>query len=95
MLRIDGLTYEEVLEDFKTHKDYLTLLLEQKVIGFSGLYLTEDQAADLMRHLYSGYSESGVDRAPSVAVYRNKDGDQVNDHSFREDLSVFDVANAN
>ena len=95
MLRIDGLTYEEILEDFKTHKDYLTLLLEEKVIGFSGLYLTEDEAADLMRHLYSGYSESGADRAPSVAVYRNKDGDQVSDNSFRRELSVFDVANAN
>jgi alpha-ketoglutarate-dependent taurine dioxygenase len=92
MLRYSGITYEEILKDSDT---YLDLLLTEKAIGFSGLYLEPDQIADFMGSLYKGYTR--MDRGPSVAIYPNKNGDQINPAFLGEPCKwdPLEVANKN
>ncbi len=47
MLRVDGLTYEDLLE-----YDFCSVLKEHKILGFKGVYLTPEQQFFVCKKLY-------------------------------------------
>ncbi len=75
MLRVDGLTYEDLLE-----YDFGSVLKEHKILGFKGVYLTPEQQFFVCKKLYehgcciSLYGDNGV------SIYTDTDGTHVGNH---------------
>ncbi len=70
MLRVDGLTYEDVLE-----YDFGSVLKEHKILGFKGVYLTPKQQFFVCKKLYEhGCCISLHANSKPVSVFTGTDG---------------------